>query len=378
MKTILYFAVRQSDSAREINRGVQNYAQAHDWDLRMVEFSPAVREIRELMRFWSPDGCLVMCCNDMNPIALSPFEGLPTVQIDRTDNRQASSDTVSYVFCDNRAVAQMAARELLALDLASYVYVRTSKPLRWCRERADEFRRILALHGKKLTVLTSEQADDLSSVRRIADAFARLPKPVGVFAANDQVAERMLSVCQRAGLSVPDEVSVIGVDDDADVCEYAKPTLSSIGIDFRQAGFRAAEALDALMSGRRKTPSPITYSPTRLIRRESTRRLRKTDPVVNKALEMIRKDLHTTAAKVAATFPCSRRMAEIRFRAATGQSILEEIHATRLAKAQELIAAGDLKVSAIANFCGYRSAAALAKFLRTKAESTRGKTEGQP
>ena len=79
---------------------------------------------------------------------------------------------------------------------------------------------------------------------------------------------------------------------------------------------------------------------------------------------MIRKDLHVTSAKVAATFPCSRRMAEIRFRAATGHSILEEIQAARLAKARELLDKRPLQISAIADFCGYRSAAAFSKFFR--------------
>ena len=362
MKTVLYFSVRQSSSAREINAGVLDSAHKLNWNLQTIEVMPSVPDLREMLKFWSPDGCIVMCARDGAPFPISELRHVPLVCIDRVDGRERRN--VAHVRCDNAAVARVAAHELLSSETKSHVFIRSEKNFPWCRERETEFARLLKMNGKRLVSVSPGRFDDTGCVQRIAGALERLPKPIAVFAANDAVAEKTLAACRRLGFAVPDDVALLGVDDDPDICEYATPTLSSIGIDFRASGKRAAEALHAMMSGSGKDPTSVTYPPTRVIRRESTRRLKKADSKVNEALEMIRKDLRVTAAKVAATFPCSRRMAEIRFRAATGRSILEEIQLARLDRAKELIGKRSLQIAAIADFCGYRSAAAFSKFFR--------------
>ena len=368
MKTVLYFSVRQSSSAREINSGVLDSAHKLNWNLQTIEVMPSVPDLREMLKFWSPDGCIVMCARDGAPFPIPELKRQPLVCIDRADGRERRN--VVHVRCDNAAVARIAAHELLSGETRSHVFIQTEKPFPWCRERETEFARLLKMNGKRLVSVSPGRLDDSGCILRIAGALERLPKPIAVFAANDAVAEKTLAVCRRLGFAVPDDVTLLGVDNDPDICEYTMPTLSSIGIDFRSSGKCAAEALDTLMSGSRNNPPSATYPPTRVIHRESTRRLKKADSKVNEALEMIRKDLRVTAAKVAATFPCSRRMAEIRFRAATGRSILEEIQLVRLDRAKELIGKRSLQIAAIADFCGYRSAAGFTKFFRAMTGSS--------
>lgn len=137
---------------------------------------------------------------------------------------------------------------------------------------------------------------------------------------------------------------------------------------------RSEETARQLLGLWRRTRKPIrtTYPPLKIVRRESTRRLAKYDKDVSEALELIRREAcgGLTARDVFRLFSCSRRMAELRFRAAIGRSVLEEVRAVRLARAKDLLSGPPLKLEALANFCGYRSAAAFSIFFKAETGET--------
>lgn len=170
-----------------------------------------------------------------------------------------------------------------------------------------------------------------------------------------------------AGIRIPEDLAVIGVDNDLDVCEYARPTLSSVAPDWFGAGRLTAEALDRLMKDPKSGPIRLTYPPVNIIRRQSTQRLKRPDPEVSAALERIRREAcgGLTAGAVVRMFTCSRRMAEIRFRQLTDHSILDAIRSIRLERAKELLAENDRDIGAIANFCGYGSMASFSNFFKS-------------
>lgn len=124
--------------------------------------------------------------------------------------------------------------------------------------------------------------------------------------------------------------------------------------------------------GRFKSERKRTYGPLRVVRRASTRVLSRHDAEVAAALELIEKRACTglTAAQVVRIFPCSRVYAEMRFRKATGQSILEAIQAVRIERAKELLRNPNQQLKSIADFCGFKSQNALCRFFLKKTGKT--------
>ena len=186
-------------------------------------------------------------------------------------------------------------------------------------------------------------------------------------------AAEVLTAAEFAGVKVPDELSVIGVDDAVSICERTEPTLSSVKPDFRRGGELAALLLAARLRdgaafrGERRR----TFGPLAVIRRASTRRLAAEDTAVTAALGLIRREACSglSAKTVLAQFPCSRRMAEVRFRKVVGHSVLDEIHAVQLERAKQLLA-GNMPLKAISDFCGFENPNSLRKFFKAQTGKT--------
>ena len=176
----------------------------------------------------------------------------------------------------------------------------------------------------------------------------------------------VLSACAAEGVSVPDEVAVVAVDNQEIFCENAVPPLSSVALDFYGSGVASAELLDKIIHGQTTCGECRRFGVTGLVRRASSRRLRVVDAPVSAALETIR--LHAcerlSSVDVLRSFDCSRRQAEMRFKKATGNSILEEIHRIRFVRACELLRTTRTSIEAVANMCGYTHAVFLVKLFR--------------
>ena len=368
MKTILFFKSSELQSCRKKLAGVTSIARRFGWNVQSATPTRSEETARQLINLWKPDGCIVSCGAKANVFPSSLLGKIPHVFIDRPQNVLASGD--SCVYHNSTSTASAAARELLSLNLRHYAYANWSVPLVWNAERRDAFTAVMRQHGQKVSYFESKLP--VSSTKGLPQELAAwlvsLPKPVGILAAADLLSAKIITAARIAKLSVPDDVAVIGIDNDEELCESSVPSLSSVEPDFFRSGVMAAEILNDLMDLRKRKSIRITYPPLRIVRRESTRRLPKCDKPVSDALELIRRASCNglSARDVFKLFPCSRRMAELRFRAATGRSVLEEIRAVRLDKAKELLAGPPMKLDALANFCGYRSAIAFSIFFKAE------------
>lgn len=366
MKTVLFFKSSELYSGRQKIAGVTAVAREEGWNVQFIEAIDSTDELTKLLAMWKPDGCIVSggALNNIFPSAL--LKPTPTVFIDRP--AFALSATDSCVYHDSTATATLAAKELLSLNLPHYAYANWPVNLTWNRERRAAFVRLLSNHGHTPLEFQTTEADyrDRDFPEVLRSWLMNLPKPIGILAAADQLASKIVSACSLAGLSIPEDVALIGIDNDADLCESTNPTLSSVAPDFYAAGRLAAEQLARLMASRKTKPLRCTYPPRGIVRRASTRRLQQTEPSVTAALELIRLKAcdGLTSKDVLPVFLCSRRMAEIRFRKFTGHSIQDEILAVRLQKAKELLSGPSLKLEAIANFCGYKSSIAFSLFFK--------------
>lgn len=217
----------------------------------------------------------------------------------------------------------------------------------------------------------------LSDARRralLGKWIKSLPKPCGVFAVHDPVAEEVLQLAFANGITVPDELAVIGVDDDPIICERTTPPLTSIGLDFELGGFLCAQLLDERIKNPKFADVKLRYGVASVTRRLSTRRFNCGDRRVSAAITFIRRTAceGATVPMVAAVMGLRRRMAEIVFCRETGHSIHDEIVDVRLEYVEALLRNPRQEITAIAQLCGWKSPAALrAVFLSRRGLSMR-------
>ena len=194
-----------------------------------------------------------------------------------------------------------------------------------------------------------------SGLAGLADSLAALPKPVGVVACNDIWGSQVLRACSEHGMSVPDDVAVIGVDDDPVFCHISDPPLTSIDGNARAIGYAAAAMLDGMIS-RGESPPPITFiEPAAVQTRGSTDVLAISDPGTLAAVRFVREHacMDVTPATVASKLGMSVRTIERMFMKHLGHSPATEISRVRLERARELIAGTDLPLAEVARRAGF-------------------------
>lgn len=367
METVIF--VKGIDRAPDNRKlaGAREAAERLGWRIQVSAPVASKDEIAELEKFWNPVGYIVASGISKGAMPVSLFGKKPVVYFHRAEaGRYPATRCVQH---DADAVARLAARELLSLGLPRYGYVSDVGRPTWSEPRREAFARAMALHGARLDIFDPpvRAIESGEFTARFTEWIRSMTLPIGIFAVTDSMATRIAAACTVTGLRIPDDVALIGVSNDADFCEGQVPTLSSIALNYTGGGRLAVEKLARLVAGGRET-GPAVYSPLWVARRASTTRLPKPDEAVARALERIRREAcgGLTARDVLKDFGIPRRTAEMRFRAAVGRSILEEIRRVRLETAKRLLAEGTDKIDAIAFKAGYASAAAFSVFFRSE------------
>lgn len=357
MDTILFFRHADPYAARLRLEGINALAREVGWNVQCYEERLDARTLKAIREFWNPIGTILSPNDGATEYDVSLFDPANTVLLDCFPATRF--ETFNIVITDSIRVTEMAVRELLSAHCASYGFVPWLHPRIWSDNRRFNFRKLLAREG--LSPREFEASDENIDVRQFQQELIgwinSLPKPCGIFAANDRVGENIIRACQLAGISIPFDCRVVGVDDNAIVCENTHPTLSSVGLDFRQSGYRAARMLRDVVARQRVEQEFVSVPPLGFTRRNSSRVFLQTDRYALKASELIRTRAceGLQARDVLALFPCSRRLAEMRFRKATGRSVLDEIHTVRIERAKKLLRNPYQRLDAVAGLCGYAS-----------------------
>ncbi len=369
-KTVLAVLPRGKPIAQRSLAGIRSVAAPLHWeffsvdcergddgDVRIGRSPLGVDSIQALASMFRPDG-LIVWSGTLLPAEVRAVFGyrLPIVSI---EGGHAWRGAVC-VDGDSASIAELAARELLLTERDDFAYVPYAGGDTWNTGRGREFARRIAIAGKRFHRFpgVSGISDDAgkSASADLSGWLNELPKPCGIFAANDIAGERVLGACAGLGLRVPQDVAVVGVDDTEYICENAMPTLSSVAQDIYGEGREAARLLaEWIGHPRRRPPASLTVPAARLVRRASSRMVY--DDRVARALEAIR--LHACEVgfgppDVVRALCLSRAPAFRLFKRVTGRTILEEIHAVRLARAKSLLATGTAP-GIVAEKCGYAS-----------------------
>ena len=274
-----------------------------------------------------------------------------------------------FVQCDSRKITESAVKTLLDMDFAAYAYVSAYSRFHWSEQRKRHFKEVLKLNGHSCHSFdgTGLAASGTEKSAQLGSWLSALPKPCGLLAANDHTAMQVLSVAAREGIKVPDELSVLGIDDDEDICESTTPPLSSIRCDFFGGGMLAGEMIDRFPSHGQGRPQTECYGVTRITIRQSTRKALRHTPSIRQALEAIqlRATEGISAADVIPLIGGSRRSAERKFRAAVGHGILEEILNVRFEKVKKLLATPML-LKALSDQTGFSSTNNLQRMFKAR------------
>jgi LacI family transcriptional regulator len=271
---------------------------------------------------------------------------------------------------DHRKIGEAAAAHLIEVGAVSMLYVGPAH----CRSRLrfEGFRGALTQHGAATPGGMFEESNhQAATFRRHLRAALRKCRPadgagrLGVFAYSDSFANAVNQSVAALKLRVPQDVAVIGVDNDELICDLSNPPLSSIPINSRLTGFIAARTLHEMMEG--QTPPPITLVPPEdIVQRMSTLCIAGDDPVIGAAINIMHKYVFDgiQVGEIVQRLPVCRRTFETRFREATGRSPHEELLRLRIEKATRLLKESRHTNSEIASACGFSSASYFEQTLR--------------
>ena len=342
-------------SGRDILRGIARYVREHKpWALyhepRSLEETPP-----SWLRAWKGDGIIARVQN--RAIAAEVLAaGIPTVDVLGLVPRTG----LPLVHVDNTAIAQMAAEHLAERGFGHFACFGIQDE-NWSQRRLEAFSEAVARLGGRVHRYEMPRSGLHGPAwEHAGDALARwvseLPKPAGVLVCSDQLGPRLFEACRRTGIQVPDEVAVIGVDDDEPLCEVCNPPLSSVRPGHARVGYHAAALLDALMSGKACPAGPILLAPEGVTTRLSTDVLAVPDRPVAAALRLIREQACAglSVESIARQAGLSRSVLQRRFRAALKRSVHQAIVSARLRRAQELLAGSELSLTDIAERTGFK------------------------
>lgn len=306
-------------------------------------------DLKEL-KAWKPDGaiCPVTQLDELSRLRL------PLVAYDVNEY----SGRVPCVLSDDLEAGRLAAQHLLDLGHRHFAFCGYNG-IRWSGERCQAFCDSVERVGCTVDVYRPRSrspvawAKEEPHVRQWMDA---LPKPIGLFCANDDRAASILEACHVLGYAVPEDVSVIGVDDDQYVCELQNPPLSSVRMASEQAGYEAAALLDRTIRAKGKMSGQrIMAHATGVTARQSTNVLMVRNVDVRKALRFIRENAGhpIRVADVVRVTDLSHRTLNDQFHSELGCSIIKQLTRARVAYISRLLTETEMRINEIATLVGY-------------------------
>ena len=364
MATIGILIERQRTYGRRLCEGIIRFARERtNWALRIVDFMnlPQIAHNKDI------DGFIARVMDDRAEEQLRAT-GKPVVDVffERPRMGFAAADQNALL------VGQMAAQHFIEHRFTNFAFCGYNGRS-YSDRRRDAFMQCLeqnhfpcavyrtppsALKDFNNSVVLQERFGFASDHRALRTWISKLPKPVGVFCSHDMRAYHLAEACRSLGLQIPEDVAILGADDDELVCNFSDPPLSSIDQNAFGIGYAAAKTLESMLQNPDVVPSPVLIDPIRLIERESTRIYTVSPPWLSDALIFIRRNIsnNITASDVYAAVGKSHTLVDSAFRRTFGTSVQKTIIRTRLEEAKRLIRDTSLTLTEIAAKTGFSTA----------------------
>jgi LacI family transcriptional regulator len=363
---------------RGVLRGIGKYVQTHGrWKVDFTE-----RKLSETapgwLRHWKGDGIIARIEDGELARQIESLE-IPVVDL------YGGIGHIPAVITDHRAIGRMAAEHLIERGLQRFAYC-GYPGVYPSDERCRHFLGRLAEvgHGAEIyapprrrrsTLIAASEYLEFQREGSLVRWIETLPKPIGMMAFNDLRANQILTACEENGVAVPEEVAVIGVDNDDVICGLSRPSLTSIEQYADEVGYQAAALLDRLMGGDAPPRETLRVKPRGIVARLSTDIVAVADADVAAALHYIREHAcdGTTIDDILSHVPISRRTMERRFAELLGRSPMDEIIRIQLGYVKPLLSATDNPLDKIAPLAGFRYVQSMCVLFKKRT----GRTPGQ-
>lgn len=377
LKKIAITATVSGEAGRAYLSGAFSYISENrkDWTIEVFDSSELVND--QLARPDGPDGAIIMTPHAHLTLDTIQKSGVPAVIVDFPPQDFTKKGTqISFVRLNDEAIGVAAAEHLLSRSrFNAYACFIDEPQFKYPHIREAGFRKRLASAGafvKTLTLpATNTNPRELKAFHLMLD---RLPRPLGVFAVRDRAAPRIYDYCREFKISVPDEIAIVGVDNDEIFCNTQPVQMSSILPDHRQIGYLAAKELNRLLRGNDGRELIYGKSVKDVILRASTRIVPPAAKMISDMLSYIDENASGAlrVSDVAKAVGVSRRLADLRFRQSRGETILEAINRSRVGKIKKLLFANSRPIAEVASACRFSSPAALTRFFRKQTGLTPG------
>lgn len=355
---------------RNIVESICRVAHAAGWTL-LIAPRDAQRRLR-LPKIWNGHGVIAALCNRPMARHVKRLQ-LPVVDVSIMVKKEA---WFARVATDDQARAKLAVEHFGSRGIRNFACY--APPIgRYSDARSIAFRSAVEATGAKCAMYANEDDEVsgwLTNYTKVRQWLAKLPKPLGVFAADPYPARQLVEICATASIRIPDEVAVLSGDDDELLCNLAPPQISSVELASHLIGGTAAQLLQRLMNGT-GTPKGTTLIPPLQVRpRQSTDILAIDDPEIADILQYIREHAKDgiRVADILRAFPISRRTLEQRFRNKINRSPAEEIRRARFEHVRRLLLDTDKSIATIAYESGFASGTSLSQTFQQYFKETPG------
>jgi len=327
-----------------------SYAREHtNWIIRrtplIYRHSMTTEEAISSLLSWKPDGVVVNYGEF--PHHLHKM-GIPILA---GPNVRGTPANVCRIVDDSQTVSQLASEHLISHGFKRFAYC--GFDIAWSHSRRDCFSRIIKKKGFELSIFDSpiKQQDMDAMIKWLKS----LKLPVALLACNDDRAEEVITACQILGMKIPNDIAVLGIDNDTLICETTFPELSSIAFNLKETSWRAVRTLERLMNGINIKQKNIFTFPTHVVTRQSTDTMSVNDPLVAKAMSYIysHHNILIQVKDVAAEVKISSSELRKRFNKTLNHSIQHEIVHSRVDYISKLLIETDFPVYEIAAQLGY-------------------------
>ena len=361
---ILYLGASEGFFSREIFRGILSMRpEGCDWNFWSLPSQSSIEDLQNCLKMHSIHGIIArgLPKETAEFISTSPY---PCVFI-----RAGENDSAAYIngpHPDDEMIGKLAGEAFSLLNLTYWGFIHW-KGVMWSEARRNFFQTHAENCGVKNAILSLNKKDQQSwtAVSRIAKWLKDIPKPCGILACNDKSGLDVLQACQLLGLRVPEDIAVIGVDNDRLMCESSAVSLSSIDLKAADTGRAAAVQLGKML-GLLDTLTAPPASQASYIVRQSSQKVDNLQIIYQKSLDYIssRPLRNMKVTELAKACGVSRRSLERAFTACSSESPAAVIRKSRVETIIELLQEKSSSIESIAGQAGFSDAAGLSNFVK--------------
>ncbi len=362
---IIYISNLDGVFSRGVLEGILSTRSSSDfnWSIWFLPNSLNEQEFEKIFKQRTVDGLIVRGCSEKT-LKLIQHLKIPTIFMRCTEEMGITHFNGPHI--DDSQIAQIAANEFSFLNLDYWGFLNLDK-ISWSETRKKEFKKCAESNNANFCSLSisKENISNLTNIEQIGQWVAELPKPCGILACNDQVGLDLIHACEVLGIIVPNEVAVIGVDNDQLLCESTEPALSSIATNAQSIGRKAAIQL-AQKLGLVNNKVSITPTPSKIFIRESSHYVDRSKLIYQKAIHFIEKEAlsNIKVNDVAKACGLSRRGLERVFQESNLQGPAHFIREIKLKKIITLLETSSLNLARISYQSGFSDAAGLSNFVK--------------